>query len=197
MDTPVRIVAQGSNEQGDLLTRLASDLFFTLGYDNCRLNVHKTGRELDLIATHRYEPRQVVAEFKSGAEPAGGADINKFIGVLDTQRRRAGGKAVEGYFISLAGFKSSAVEQEKELNNERVVLLDGRRVLGELVEGGIVVSAAKAMVATRALLNSSSGLSVEDNPVLIGHRLGWIWAVCCNPKVSALPFAWCMPMDRL
>lgn len=176
-DIPVRILADNSNEQGDLLTRLASDVFFTLGYDNCLFDVHKTGRELDLIAPHRHEPRKAIAEFKSGVEPAGGSDINKFVGALDAQRRREQGIDVHGYFISLAGFKSTALEQENEVGNKRLVLLDGRDVSKELVEGGFVVPPAGATATAMSFADPSLNLEVADEPILIGHRLGWIWAV--------------------
>jgi hypothetical protein len=44
----IRLLGSSNNERGDLFTRLAKDLFFALGYDNLRLDVHKSGRELDL-----------------------------------------------------------------------------------------------------------------------------------------------------
>ncbi|MGC4891204.1 NACHT domain-containing protein [Micromonospora sp. DT227] len=176
MEMPVRIIAANINEQGDLLTRLAADLIFTLGYDNCIFDTHKTGRELDLTATHRFEARNVVAEFKSGATPAGGADLNKFYGVLDAERRRREGREVHGYFISLAGFRSSAIAQEEELGG-RFALLDGRRVRDELAEGKIIVGPVRAMDAARQTAGSGNDLELEENPDLIGHAIGWIWAV--------------------
>jgi hypothetical protein len=171
----IRILADGPNEQGDVLTRLARDVFFILGYDDCRLNVHKTGRELDLLATHRHEQRDVVAEFKSGASPAGGADVNKFAGALDAQRRRAGRRPVHGYFVSLAGFTATALEQERELGDPRVVLLDGARLAAELIEGRIVVPPVRAIIAAQQA--APPPLTAEEEGELIGHRSGWVWAV--------------------
>lgn len=172
----IRILADGANEQGDILTRLASDVFFTLGYADWQLNIQMTGRELDLVASHRYEPREVVAEFKSGAVPAGGADINKFVGALDAQRRRADGRSVQGYFVSLAGFRASALAQERELDEARVVLLDGRKVIEELIDGRIVVSPVRAIIAAQEIVRAPT-LTPEEECDLIGHRLGWVWAV--------------------
>jgi hypothetical protein len=177
MAMPLRILARDKNDQGDLLTRLARDLFFALGYDNCRINIHKTGRELDLTAIHRFESRSVVAEFKSGSEPSGGSDINKFVGVLDGQRRKADAKEVHGYFISLGGFRETAIEQEKEFDNDRVVLLDGRKARQELITSKIVVTAANASLAAKGLLASRSNLTIENEHDLVGHELGWIWAI--------------------
>jgi hypothetical protein len=175
----VRIIAANANEQGDLLTRLAADLIFALGYDNCVFDTHKTGRELDLTATHRVEPKDLVAEFKSGATPAGGADLNKFYGVLDAERRRRESREVHGYFVSLSGFRSSAVALEEELGN-RFALFDGNRVRDELAESKIIVRPTRALDAARQIVGSTSELDIDDSPDLIGHTVGWVWAVYFN-----------------
>ncbi len=64
MDTPsaLRILASTNNARGDLFTRLVKDLFFALGYDDLRLDVHKSGREIDIQGMHRLEPRCMAAE---------------------------------------------------------------------------------------------------------------------------------------
>lgn len=177
MASPIRLIASDANDQGDLLSRLARDLFFTFGYDNCRINIHKTGREIDLMAQHRFEPRNACAELKSTAATIGGADINKFVGVLDAERRKAQGREVHGYFVSLSGFKESAIEQERELDNSRAVLLDGSQVREELIKSGIVVSPASAALAAKDLVPPSSQLKIEKTQDLLGHDIGWIWAV--------------------
>ena len=53
----IRLLGSSNNERGDLFTRLSRDLF-ALGYDNLRLNVHKSGRELDLVGEHRFDLTQ-------------------------------------------------------------------------------------------------------------------------------------------
>ena len=62
METPtsLRLLASTNNARGDLFTRLVKDLFFALGYDGPRLDVHNTGREIDVQGTHRLEPRRLV-----------------------------------------------------------------------------------------------------------------------------------------
>src|SRR5262245_58668892 len=85
---PIRILAP-AKQTGDLFTRLVSDLFLALGYDAPRLNIHKTGREIDVEARHRTEPRRVLAECKATAKPIGGDEVNKFAGAVDRERRRA------------------------------------------------------------------------------------------------------------
>ena len=76
----VRILEADSNARGDLFGRLMGDLFVALGYEFPRLNVHKSGREIDLTTKHRLEARSAVAECKATGTPIGGSDVNKFIG---------------------------------------------------------------------------------------------------------------------
>ncbi|MDQ1353436.1 MAG: hypothetical protein QG657_3742 [Acidobacteriota bacterium] len=118
----------------DNFTRLMKDLFLTLGYDNPRFNIHKPGREMDIEAVHRTEKKRMFAECKTTKKKSGGKDINKFVGTLDAEKRKSPGSAIEGYFVSLSGFKESAIEQEKEAGN-RVILMDGQRVIDELIRG--------------------------------------------------------------
>ena len=68
----VRILEPANNKRGDLFGRLMGDLFVALGFEFPRLNVHKSGRELDLSADHRVERRRVVAECKATGTTIGG-----------------------------------------------------------------------------------------------------------------------------
>ena len=61
----IRILASTNNVRGDLFTRLTGDLFFSLGYEDLRFDVHKTSRELDILGQHRHESRRLVAECKA------------------------------------------------------------------------------------------------------------------------------------
>ena len=96
----IRILEKENNKRGDLFGRLMGDLFLALGYDHVRLNIHKTGREVDVEAIHRTEKRRVIAECKATKAKTGGDDINKFVGALDVERRR-GDLETTGYFVSL------------------------------------------------------------------------------------------------
>ena len=96
-----------------------ADLFVALGYEQPRLNIHKSGRELDLDADHRLESRRAIAECKATADPIGGDDLNKFVGALDAEKTDK--RPVTGYFISLAGFKETAIEQEKDRRRTKLV----------------------------------------------------------------------------
>jgi hypothetical protein len=185
----VRILTDDSNARGDLFGRLVSDLFLALGYADIRLNVHKTGREIDATAQHRTEMRRVVAECKALAAPVGGADINKFVGILDAERRKTPLPTV-GYFLSLSGFTESAVEQERELGNDRVTLLDGRRAIQELINGRIVVAPARAFEqAGRCATTSGCHTPANEDLELLAHPLGWLWLVYFGPSHNRTHFA--------
>ena len=140
--TSIRILEMDNNRRGDLFGRLMADLFVALGYEQPRLNIHKSGRELDLAADHRLEPRRAIAEGKATAEPVGGDHLNKFVGALDVEHDDK--RPVTGYFISLAGFKETAIEQERQRRRTEIVTLTGPQVVSELVEGRILIAKDRA-----------------------------------------------------
>jgi len=135
----IRILASDRNERGDLFTRLTKDLFFALGYGELRLNVHKSGRELDIEGKHRFEPRRLIAECKAHQKPMGGDELNKFFGVLSRERKRANPIPVAGYFVSLGGYTETGIEQEEETGNDKVVLLNAARVIEELERTSLLI----------------------------------------------------------
>jgi hypothetical protein len=174
---PIRILAP-AEETGDLFARLISHFFLTQGYNPPRLNIHKTGREIDVEADHHFAYRRVVAECKATARPIGGDDINKFAGVLDAERRKANSKPAEGYFISLSGFTEAALEQELECVPPRMTLLDGQQIVEELVRGRIVTSFERALErAGHCAALVGPELLPEERPQLLAHKIGWVWAV--------------------
>lgn len=175
----IEILEKHQNKKGDLFGRLMSDLFHTLGYDEPRLNIHKSGREIDLNARHRTESKIALAECKAHSETIGGADINKFIGVIDVEKRKikkdksVKGYSVVGYFISLSGFKETAIEQENEVDNRRIILIKPEKIVEELIRGRILVSKEHAISSLSALV---SGLTLLDYVDLFAFEKGWIWA---------------------
>lgn len=189
MEPTIRILAGESNKKGDLFTRLMRDLFFTLGYDNLRLDVHKTGRELDLLGDHRVERRRVAAECKAQAGKIGGGDINKFLGSLVREQTRCGNAPIAGYFVALGGFTEAAVEQERE-SGGRVVLLDGCRVIEELERSRAIVSRVSA--AERAG-HCAQAAKVADAQLtdleLLGHSSGYLWALIYSRGKEPTHFA--------
>jgi hypothetical protein len=174
----IEILENDANKKGDLFGRLMSDFFHALGYDEPRLNIHKSGREIDLNCHHRTEHRVAVAECKAHADAIGGADINKFIGVIDAERRKIKkekmnkGVSLVGYFISISGFKETAIEQENEFDNKRVILIRPEKLVEELIRGKILVPIEKAISSL------ASGPSLLVSYVdLLAYARGWVWAI--------------------
>jgi hypothetical protein len=174
----IRLLASANNERGDLFTRLTKDLFFALGYDDLRLNVHKSGRELDLQGKHRFEPRRIVGECKAHTAKMGGDELNKFFGVLNRERSKSGGSSVAGYFVSLSGFTETGVDQELDTGDNRVILLDAEKVVQELENCRVIVARTSALErAGRCAEHAKLGAVSLDGAELLGHKRGYVWAV--------------------
>ena len=176
----IQVLEKNPNKKGDLFGRLISDLFHSLGYDEPRLNIHKSGREIDLNSFHRTEHKIAIAECKAHEEKIGGADINKFVGVIDAEKRKikkdilTKSYSVVGYFVSLSGFKETAIEQEKDIDNTRVILIQPEKLIEELIRGRIIVSTEKAVSSLNC---SDSNLTLIEYADLIATEKGWIWAL--------------------
>jgi hypothetical protein len=172
---PIRILENDPNRRGDLFGRLMADLFVALGYNQPRLNIHKSGRELDLSADHRLETRRAIGECKATVTPIGGDEINKFVGALDAERK--GKVPTTGYFISLAGFKETAMEQEKQGRRTRIITLNGKQVLDELVNGRLIIPKDRATDVAGRCCALRPDLDLDLEPELLAHERGWIWSV--------------------
>ncbi|MEX0972112.1 MAG: NACHT domain-containing protein [Solirubrobacterales bacterium] len=172
----MRLLARESNIKGSLFSRLVADVFLALGYEDPRLNIQKAGREVDVVARHRVEPKYAIAECKATKNPIGGADLNKFAGVLQAEESAKGEDAVQGYFISLSGFTEAAMEQEAGFSSPRFVCLDGLDAQHQLVAGLTVVSPQRVGEIVGGLMAESKlDTLVVRPPELVGHALGWIW----------------------
>jgi hypothetical protein len=172
--TTIRILETDNNRKGDLFGRLMADLFVALGYEQPRLNIHKAGRELDLSTNHRLENRRAIAECKATTEHIGGGDLNKFVGALDAEREDD--RPLTGYFISLQGFKETAIVQESK-RRTKIIMLDGQQVVNELVKGRIVIPWDKATELSGRYCGPRDELILDSTAELLAHERGWIWAV--------------------
>jgi hypothetical protein len=184
---PIRILEKDNNRRGDLFGRLMADLFVALGYEQPRLNVHKSGREVDLTANHRLEPRRAIGECKATAKPIGGDDTNKFVGVLDAENSDDE-HPVTGYFISLGGFKETAVEQQKR-RRTKFVTLSAPEVINELIEGRILVAGERAAETAGRLCAGLDDLVLDPEAELLAHQRGWIWAIYYTQGKARTHFA--------
>ncbi len=152
-----------------------ADLFVALGYELPRLNVHKSGRELDLSADHRLEPRRAIAECKATAAAIGGDDLNKFVGALDVEQQDE--RQVTGYFVSLSGFKETAIEQEMQRRRTKIITLTGPQVVDELVQGRILIARDRATEIAGRACAGLDHLTLDQDNELLAHERGWIWAI--------------------
>jgi hypothetical protein len=173
--TQIRILESDNNRRGDLFGRLMADLFVALGYEQPRINIHKSGRELDLAAVHRLERRRAIAECKATADAIGGGDLNKFVGALDAEREDK--LPLTGYFISLGGFTETAIEQEKNRRRTKIVLLDGAQVVDELVRGRCLIATERATELAGRCHSMDGDLVLDEDVELLAHERGWVWAV--------------------
>ncbi|HZF08782.1 MAG TPA: NACHT domain-containing protein [Thermoanaerobaculia bacterium] len=187
--TRIRILEPDNNRRGDLFGRLMADLFVALGYEQARLNIHKSGRELDLWADHRLEPRRAIAECKATAEPIGGDEVNKFVGALDAEKKGKDKKPVTGYFISLSGFKETAVEQEKQGRRTKIILLTGPKVVDELVDGRALIAKTQATELAGRCRPDLPHLTLDPETELLAHERGWIWAIYYTQGKARIYFA--------
>ena len=177
--TPLRLLGSTNNARGDLFTRLVGDLFFALGYDDLRFDVHKSGCEIDIQGVHRVEPRRLVAECKAHGDKMGGADLNKLLGIVTRERDKHKPTPITAYFVSLSGFRETGKEQEQQTSEQkRIILLDGQRVIDELIRIRILVSRAEAAErAGRCAEHAGLTDAVIDGTELLGHPLGYLWVV--------------------
>lgn len=171
----IRILESASNAKGDLFNRLMGDLFIALGYELPRFNVHKSGRELDIDAIHRLEPRRAIGECKATEERVGGDELNKLIGRIDAEDD--GKHPITGYFVSLSGFKETAIEQEKSRRKQKIILLDGAKVVEELITGNALISHDHAAEQAGRCCAGHAGLTLDPQAELLAHKKGWIWAI--------------------
>lgn len=184
--TNIRILEKENNRRGDLFGRLMADLFVALGYKQPRMNIPKSGRELDLYADHRLEPRRAIAECKATADPIGGKELNTLDGKLNVERGNE--HSITGYFISVAGFTETAIEQEKS-RPEKIVLLNGPQVVSELVNGRIIIGKVRATEISGRCCAGNDHLVLDPNAELLAHERGWIWAVYYTHGKSRTHFA--------
>jgi hypothetical protein len=171
----IRILEPDPNRRGDLFGRLMADLFVALGYEHPRLNIHKSGREIDLTADHRLERRRAIGECKATEDTIGGGDLNKFVGALDVEHDD--NVETTGYFISLSGFKETAIEQEKQRKRTKVITLSGEQVISELVKGRIIIPSERATELAGRCCASLHHLKLDGTPELVAHDRGWIWII--------------------
>jgi energy-coupling factor transporter ATP-binding protein EcfA2 len=164
------------------------DLFHALGYHDFKLNIPKSGREIDLRGTHRTTGYAALAECKATSEPIGGADLNKFAGILEVERAQAAQAHLDGYFISLNGYKASALEQESGITPTRFIMMTGEDVVRELIAGSIVVPPEGAAAAAGKCAGAEACLNRVPHLELLACHTGWCWCVTFRDNAGPAAF---------
>lgn len=173
----IRILEKDNNRRGDLFGRFMGDLFLSLGYDDVvRLNIARTGREIDIEAEHRLESRRALAERKAQKKPVGGMMINTFRGSVEAERVEHPEVLITPFFISLSSFTQTAIDQEAKLGKKAIILLDGPRIVEELITGRILIPLDKATEKADQCVADQTDL-VRERVELLAHERGWVWAV--------------------
>jgi hypothetical protein len=97
-------------------------------------------------------------------------------------------KSDTGYFISLSGFKETAIEQEKQRRN-KIVTLTGSQVVSELVKGRILIAKERATELAGRCCATLAGLTLDPEADLLAHERGWIWAIYYTQGKARTHFA--------
>ena len=140
-----------------------------------RLNVIKTGRELDVVASGHILGCRLRAECKAEKDLTGSAAVNKFVGVLTRERSQAPDERIDGLFVSLSGFKDSTLTQEEETPSG-IRLMDGDEVVGHLVAHRIVCAEEQVAYMVGGLLREVGLRHVKlTTRELWATRTGLIW----------------------
>ena len=183
----IYLLGETDNERGDLFSHVTQAFFASLGYQQFRANVGKAGREIDVHAEHQLEARSLVAECKAHRELVGGSDINKFVGALGVERHKNAQETI-GYFISLSGFRESAIEQENDAGGKRVILVTGDSVIERLIAGNVLVSASEAYAMAGACAGTLPLVPDADYSLIV-HRLGLLWLIFYTENKARTHFA--------
>lgn len=184
-------LGKGNNNKGDIFNEKVYDIFHTLGYYKPIFNLAQPGHETDIILEHRTEKKVAFVETKSGKAKIGGDEVNKFFGSIDIERRmkRDNGKETAAYYVSRAGFKESAIEQERKRGHESIILMGPKAIVEQLIEGRVICSLERAVAAVK--LQEDSALTLCSDADIICCEYGWLWALyySAQPEQKATHFA--------
>ena len=74
----------------------------------------------------------------------------------------------------MSGFKETAIEQENDFDNKRVILIKSEKIVEELIRGRILVSPEKAISSSLAVSSQHTLIAYAD---LLAYKKGWVWAL--------------------
>ncbi len=108
----IKILASNSNEKGKLFEDFIKRILDALGFHNFRIDVHRTGRELDIQANHKVTDEPILCECKAHETRLSGDELSKFYGVY--AHECDSNKDLKGLFFSLSGFNDALIEYYNE-----------------------------------------------------------------------------------
>ena len=113
---------------------LVLDLLHAMGYGTSRADLQRVGGSGDagidgVISLDRLGLEKVYIQAKRWSNSVGRPDVQAFYGAL------AGQRATKGVFITTSSFTQQAVEFVQSV--ERIVLIDGARLTGLMIEHGV------------------------------------------------------------
>ena len=85
--------------------------------------------------------------------------------------------SITPYFMSLSGFTETAKEQETKLGNKAIILVDGLRIVAELIQGRVLVPLEQATEKAGQCKADQKELELDEGAELLAHDRGWVWAV--------------------
>ena len=135
------MLGKSNKEKGDSFEKLMKKALDSAGYEDFLIDIHKTGREIDITAKHKVTGQPIICECKAHEKPIGSGDILKFYSVYDLEYQR--NDKFIGLFFSLSGFKSTAFATYNEMTNNiknRFLLRDADFILSMLRKVNVIAS---------------------------------------------------------
>jgi hypothetical protein len=140
----IKFIDDKKSDKGKSLERLIHILFDSLGYRDIRTNIRKTGSEIDVKAKHKVHNYNIICECKATTSSIDSPELAKFYGKL---MKEIGNKACKhGYFFSIAGYNSTAVEWYQTLSTEgrkSFEIVNAKGIIDLLIKQGLLVSNSK------------------------------------------------------
>lgn len=174
---PILLLASGEPKQakseiGKSFEQLMRSILDRMGYGDIRANIHKTGAEIDIKATHKVTGLPFMAECKGHADPVRTNDVKKAYGQFKKEQAKA--QSLVGIFVSLNGFDPTCAEWYRELSDaEKTVFLlkDGPAVLQLLVESALLVPDDTARFRVKSIAQEAAP---APHLAVLNGQLYWV-----------------------
>jgi len=152
------------------------------GYEDFKVDIQKTGRQIDLYARQKVTGHPILCECKAHREKIGAGDFHKFYGIFEKEYQQ--NNKLTGLYFSLSGFKSTAIAAYEELSPEvrnRFLICNGDFILSTIRKTKIIATDDKIEYILKARIKYSLG-----ERYLVHSKSGtyWVQLVLTNGKVT-------------